>query len=190
MLAARALLFWQIEPKFNIYQVTAGAWTGSVGGGVAACHQGVLLVSGVHGWWPGLADGAAAGGAVRLTESLQKVGRSPRVDDTLRVPLQLSEELAAEDDEGEDGVPSFRDWLLPCREFHGMWEALCFDSDVKGRLLSYAQSALLFSQLGVDAQMINWNRWARRRAAVAAARSITCPPWPRTDMLSSACATL
>eukprot|EP00873_Tetraselmis_striata_P007007 jgi/Tetstr1/427271/TSEL_001724.t1 len=88
--AAAALLFWQIEPRFNIYQ--------------------------------------------------------------------LSEELAAEDDEGEDSVPSFRDWLLPCREFHGMWEALCFDSDVKGRLLSYAASALLFAQLGVDAQMINWNR--------------------------------
>jgi hypothetical protein len=71
---------------------------------------------------------------------------------------QLSEELAAEDDEGEDSVPSYRDWLLPCREFHGLWEALCYDANVKGRLLAYAHSALLFSQLGVDSQMINWNR--------------------------------
>jgi hypothetical protein len=28
---------------------------------------------------------------------------------------QLSEEGAADDDEGEDGVPSYREWILPCR---------------------------------------------------------------------------
>jgi hypothetical protein len=31
---------------------------------------------------------------------------------------QLSEEAAAEDDEGEDNVPSYREWELPSAAFH------------------------------------------------------------------------
>jgi len=72
--------------------------------------------------------------------------------------FQLSEEGAVEDDEGEDGVPSFREWILPCRELHQLWDSLCYEQDVKGRLLSFARSALVFSRMGVNTNLISWNR--------------------------------
>ena len=34
-----------------------------------------------------------------------------------------------------DGVPSFREWELPSRDFHGQWENLHYDIDIKDRLL-------------------------------------------------------
>lgn len=37
---------------------------------------------------------------------------------------QLDAEGPADDDEGEDGTPSYREWVLPAAEFHGSWEAL------------------------------------------------------------------
>lgn len=36
--------------------------------------------------------------------------------------LQLNDEGPADDDEGEEGVPSYREWALPAREFEGMWD--------------------------------------------------------------------
>ena len=38
--------------------------------------------------------------------------------------FQLSEEGPADDDEPEDDVSTYRDWLLPALEFHGLWESL------------------------------------------------------------------
>jgi hypothetical protein len=128
---------------------------------------------------------------------------------------QLSEEGAADDDEGEDGVPSYREWILPCRcvagwlagwwlpvleqrlklgmqrrpqlhakrpplithhtppflclpaphctaqrDVEGLWESLYYESGIKSRLLQYASSALLFSEAGVDSNLVAWNRWA------------------------------
>lgn len=37
---------------------------------------------------------------------------------------QLDAEGPADDDEGEDSTPSYREWVLPAAEFHGSWEAL------------------------------------------------------------------
>lgn len=37
------------------------------------------------------------------------------------------EEAPAEDEEGEDGVPSFAEWLLPASQFEGLWDALHFE---------------------------------------------------------------
>eukprot|EP00877_Chromochloris_zofingiensis_P015126 jgi/Chrzof1/9868/Cz04g19020.t1 len=71
---------------------------------------------------------------------------------------QLSDEGAADDDEGEEGVPSYREWMLPCRDFHGLWESLWYDSSIKKRLLKYAASALVFSEHNVNSQLIAWNR--------------------------------
>jgi hypothetical protein len=81
-------------------------------------------------------------------------------------PLQLNEEGAEDDDEGEEGVPSYRDWVLPNRDFHGMWDCLYYDTHIKKRLLNYAASALVFSEAGVNPQLISWNRWDCLRSGV------------------------
>jgi hypothetical protein len=72
--------------------------------------------------------------------------------------LQLNEDGGEEDDEGEDGVVSYREWQLPAADFEGQWDALHYESSIKRRLLQYASTALLFSDLGVNSQLISWNR--------------------------------
>lgn len=47
----------------------------------------------------------------------------------------LSQGAADDDETGPDGVPSFKEWELPAREFHGQWESLHYDIDIKSRLL-------------------------------------------------------
>ena len=71
---------------------------------------------------------------------------------------QLDEEEPAEDIEGEDEIAMYREWTLPSRDFHGLWESLMYESEVKRRLLRYSASALHFSDSGVNSQLISWNR--------------------------------
>lgn len=71
---------------------------------------------------------------------------------------QLDEDGAADDDEGEDGVPTYKEWQLPAREFDNLWESLVYDTSIKHRLLRYATTALLFADRGVDSQLVSWNR--------------------------------
>lgn len=40
------------------------------------------------------------------------------------VPPQLCDEGACDDDEGEEGVPSYSELSLPASELDGQWEAL------------------------------------------------------------------
>jgi hypothetical protein len=61
-------------------------------------------------------------------------------------------------DDGDDDCPSFRQYSLPSTDFHGLWESLYYDTEVKRRLLRYADSALLFGQLGVNNQLITSGR--------------------------------
>jgi ATPase family associated with various cellular activities (AAA) len=65
---------------------------------------------------------------------------------------------AEDGDDGDDDCPSFRQYTLPSTDFHGLWESLYYDSEVKRRLLRYADSALLFGQLGVDNTLITSGR--------------------------------
>ncbi|CAB4017301.1 pachytene checkpoint 2 homolog [Paramuricea clavata] len=51
---------------------------------------------------------------------------------------------------------TFLRWIID--EFHGLWESLLFDSDVKHQLLQYAATTLLFSDRGVDNNIISWNK--------------------------------
>ena len=74
--------------------------------------------------------------------------------------FQLSEEGAADADEGEDGVSSYREYELPAREFHGLWDSLIYSGDIKQRLLTYAGTALFFSDRKVDTQLVSFNRTA------------------------------
>ncbi|KAG9156559.1 hypothetical protein Leryth_006541 [Lithospermum erythrorhizon] len=72
--------------------------------------------------------------------------------------FQLSEEGPCED-LSEDGQPSsFNEWILPAKEFDGLWESLIYESSLKQRLLRYAASALLFTEKGVDPCLVSWNR--------------------------------
>jgi len=68
------------------------------------------------------------------------------------------EEEPAEDEEGEDGVPSYSEWLLPAAQFEGTWASLHYESSIKMRLLRYATSALVFSDFNVNPHLVAWNR--------------------------------
>ncbi|KAL6559363.1 nucleolar component of the pachytene checkpoint [Orobanche gracilis] len=62
----------------------------------------------------------------------------------------LSEEGPCEDISNDGQLASFNEWILPAKEFDGMWESLIYDSGLKQRLLRYAASALPFTEKGVN----------------------------------------
>ncbi|KAL5146225.1 Pachytene checkpoint protein 2 [Glycine soja] len=72
--------------------------------------------------------------------------------------FQLSEEGPCEDISCDGQSSSFNEWILPAKEFDGMWESLIYESGLKQRLLRYAASALLFTEKGVDPFLVSWNR--------------------------------
>lgn len=45
-----------------------------------------------------------------------------------------------------------------CRAFHGVWETLVYDTGIKERLVSHAQTSLAFSAAGVDQNIVAWNK--------------------------------
>jgi len=61
-------------------------------------------------------------------------------------------------EELEEDIAAANHWLLPCEDFHGIWDSLIFDSDVKAQLINYAMTTLLFSDRGVNSNVISWNR--------------------------------
>jgi hypothetical protein len=62
--------------------------------------------------------------------------------------------------DGDSGsIPSCTQWLLPSKDFFGLWETLIYDTKVKQTLLDYTQTAMLFSDKCVDKNVIAWNRW-------------------------------
>lgn len=72
--------------------------------------------------------------------------------------FQLSEEGPCEDLTSDGQLSSFNEWILPAKEFDGMWESLIYESGLKKRLLHYAASALLFTERGVNPFLVSWNR--------------------------------
>ncbi|KAE8678227.1 Pachytene checkpoint protein 2-like protein [Hibiscus syriacus] len=73
--------------------------------------------------------------------------------------FQLSEEGPCEELTVDGQLSSFNEWILPAKEFDGMWESLIYESGLKQRLLRYAASALLFTEKGVDPFLVSWNRY-------------------------------
>ena len=61
-------------------------------------------------------------------------------------------------DENQDTVPAATHWQLPALEFHGLWETLIYDSDVKRQLLNFIETTVMFSDRRVDSNIISWNR--------------------------------
>ncbi|KAK2663656.1 hypothetical protein Ddye_002230 [Dipteronia dyeriana] len=72
--------------------------------------------------------------------------------------FQLSEEGPCEELSADGQPSSFNEWILPAKEFDGMWESLIYESGLKQRLLRYAASALLFTEKGVNPFLVSWNR--------------------------------
>ncbi|XP_026699355.1 pachytene checkpoint protein 2 homolog [Athene cunicularia] len=61
------------------------------------------------------------------------------------------------EEENEDIIAA-NHWVLPAAEFHGLWESLIYDTEVKSHLLDYVTTTLLFSDKNVDSNLISWNR--------------------------------
>lgn len=72
--------------------------------------------------------------------------------------FQLSEEGPCEELSGDGQLSTFNEWILPAKEFNGLWESLIYESGLKQRLLRYAASALLFTEKGVNSFLVSWNR--------------------------------
>lgn len=72
------------------------------------------------------------------------------------------EEPAEETTEGGDGdTVAFQMWSLPSTQFDGLWESLLFDEEeaqLKRNLLRYVETAMHFSDVGVDPRIISCNR--------------------------------
>ncbi|KAK1294475.1 hypothetical protein QJS10_CPA16g00412 [Acorus calamus] len=71
---------------------------------------------------------------------------------------QLCEDGVGEEISGDEMLSSFNEWVLPAKEYDGLWESLIYETGLKQRLLRYAASALLFTEKGVDPCLVSWNR--------------------------------
>ena len=49
-------------------------------------------------------------------------------------------------------------WMLPHRDFHGLWESLHYENEIKSDLLSYCQTAMYIAGKKVDQKMVSWNK--------------------------------
>ncbi|XP_058878320.1 pachytene checkpoint protein 2 homolog [Acipenser ruthenus] len=94
------------------------------------------------------------------------------VDTDLRKPIDLNscclsihiftlseEEPSTENlEEEDDNLIAANHWLLPSAAFHGIWESLVYESEIKTQLLDYVSTTMLFSDRSVDSNLISWNR--------------------------------
>ena len=46
--------------------------------------------------------------------------------------FQLDEDGAGEEMDGDEDIATYKEWPLPAREFHGLWESLVFDDEEGG----------------------------------------------------------
>ncbi|KAH7438136.1 hypothetical protein KP509_04G002400 [Ceratopteris richardii] len=85
---------------------------------------------------------------------------------------QFNDEGPGEELDDSEGIPNFQDWILPAKEFDGLWESLIFDTTLKRRLIRYAEVALLFSETAVNPNMISWNRYGEAQLVEINAHSL------------------
>lgn len=60
--------------------------------------------------------------------------------------------------EEDEELSAANHWLLPAAEFHGIWESLVYDGELKTQLLDYVSTTMYFSDKNVDSNLISWNR--------------------------------
>jgi len=61
------------------------------------------------------------------------------------------------ENENED-IAACQIWTLPSKDFHGQWEALHMEPDVKRNLLHFSRSSMFFAERGVADHLISWNK--------------------------------
>eukprot|EP01113_Clastostelium_recurvatum_P005260 TRINITY_DN12349_c0_g1_i1.p1 TRINITY_DN12349_c0_g1~~TRINITY_DN12349_c0_g1_i1.p1 ORF type:complete len:306 (+),score=66.67 TRINITY_DN12349_c0_g1_i1:1193-2110(+) len=64
------------------------------------------------------------------------------------------------DDTLQGSLTASRQWMLPNREFEGLWESLIFDSAIKSNLLSYLSTCMILGDRRVDPNIVACNRLA------------------------------
>jgi pachytene checkpoint protein 2 len=77
--------------------------------------------------------------------------------------FKLEEDEGAPDtDEAQDGsvVNACEVLLLPNTHLDGIWETLMYDDSVKSNLLNYVSTIMMFSDRGVDPNIVSFNRYA------------------------------
>ncbi|XP_031623510.1 pachytene checkpoint protein 2 homolog isoform X2 [Contarinia nasturtii] len=67
------------------------------------------------------------------------------------------ETIETADGDMED-IPASQHWILPNREFQGLWEFLYFEDDLKENLLRFSKSLMLFAEKKVDTNAISCNK--------------------------------
>lgn len=73
--------------------------------------------------------------------------------------LEESEpELQDLGDNEEEEVPAATHYELPCTEFHGLWETLIYDHDLKQKMLNFIKTTIMFADRGVNSNIISWNK--------------------------------
>ena len=75
-------------------------------------------------------------------------------------PHRLEEsgpEVEEVEDEAGD-MPAATQWILPSRDFHGLWDSLIYETNIKQQLLNFVSTTMLFSDKGVNGNVISWNR--------------------------------
>ncbi|XP_069959405.1 pachytene checkpoint protein 2 homolog isoform X2 [Cherax quadricarinatus] len=60
--------------------------------------------------------------------------------------------------EGEEDIAAASYWMLPATEFEDLWENLIYDSPIKEQLLKFVRTTLLFSDRGLNKNIISWNK--------------------------------
>ncbi|EHH26370.1 hypothetical protein EGK_16323 [Macaca mulatta] len=74
--------------------------------------------------------------------------------------FQLNEDGPSSEnlEEETENIIAANHWVLPAAEFHGLWDSLVYDVEVKSHLLDYVMTTLLFSDKNVNSNLITWNR--------------------------------
>jgi SpoVK/Ycf46/Vps4 family AAA+-type ATPase len=71
-----------------------------------------------------------------------------------RLLSDATDEMTADDSD----LIAFSQWAVPRPDFERVWESLVFEDNLKSSLLRYAETALLFSDMGVDDTLVSCNR--------------------------------
>lgn len=71
------------------------------------------------------------------------------------------DEGAADTEEAPDGsvINACDITLLPNTHLDGLWETLVYDEQLKNNLLNYVNTIMLYSDKGVDPNIISFNRY-------------------------------
>ncbi|KAL3127401.1 Pch2p like AAA ATPase [Cryptosporidium hominis] len=60
-------------------------------------------------------------------------------------------------DEKNTDPPIWKYWSLPNIEFHGLWDVLHYENNLKQQLIDYTSTSLILSDCQIDFNVINWN---------------------------------